>query len=212
MVKDDSDFKILNMPYSKWKEDVDKLIENMQYGSARITGIVSELKTYIRSHEEEERRPEYIQPVIDNVMTLVGKQVRKTVKTFDVIVKDSLPKILMDPGKLEQVLINLIINAGQAVDKDDSRVRITVGLSTKNEGYIEILVEDNGIGIPDDIIDKIFDPFFTTKGRESGTGLGLGISQRIIEEHDGTLMVKSKMGVGTTFIIELPIYQEELKQ
>ncbi|MDP8254719.1 MAG: ATP-binding protein [Candidatus Alcyoniella australis] len=197
--------KILNMPYEAFLEDVFKLLQNMQHGSERITSIVSELRSYIRSQEAEELRPEDVNALIEHVMTLVGKQVRKTVKRFDVELEPDLPAVTMNIGRIEQVLINLVINAGQAADKDDSWVRLHTGLAPDDPGFIEFVVTDNGCGIAADVLSQIFDPFFTTKGRESGTGLGLAISQRIVEEHSGRLLVHSDPGEGSRFTVLLPI-------
>lgn len=199
---------ILGMSYEAFVADMYKLLENMQHGSTRITEIVSELKNYIRSHETDEKKPESIRTVIDRVMTLVGKQVRKTVKTFEVDVPDTLPPVLVNAGKVEQVLINIIVNAGQAADKDDSRVTVTAAKSRFHPARVEVAIGDNGCGIATEHMDRIFDPFFTTKGREAGTGLGLAISHRIVEEHGGAIHVESEPGRGTRFIVELPIAPE----
>ncbi|MCB9475245.1 MAG: PAS domain S-box protein [Deltaproteobacteria bacterium] len=198
------DLKVLNMPYAEFIADLDKLIGNMKHGSERINGIVSELKNYIRSHDAEQKSPKPLNEVIDNVLTLAGKQVGTSVRHLDVDVEPDLPLVRMNSGKIEQVLINLLVNAAQASDKEDSRVSLRVWNSTDRPGFVAIEVEDNGHGIPPDILGQIFDPFFTTKGRESGTGLGLAISQRIIEEHGGEIRVASTPGVGTRFTVMLP--------
>ena len=116
-------------------------------------------------------------------------------------------------------LINLVINAGQAADKEDSWVKLSCGPgsdrarpgldrakpgSDRGADWIKILVEDNGQGIPEEIRDQIFEPFFTSKGRETGTGLGLSICHRIVEEHGGSIEVDSTPGEGSTFTIHLP--------
>jgi len=200
---------ILNMPTEDFFTDIYKLLENMEHGSKRITGIVSELKTYIRSDETADRVPGSLEEVIRHVMTLVGKQVRKMVKRFDVTIDEPLPPVIMNAGKIEQVLINLVINAGQAAQaKEHSAVALRAAAAADGLS-VQIVVEDNGVGIPDRVIDKIFDPFFTTKSRESGTGLGLSISQRIVEEHGGEITVQSKIGEGSRFTVVLPIHQEK---
>ncbi len=207
-LEDDSNLKILNMPYAVFLEDVFKLLENMEHGSKRITGIVSELKNYIRSDDTKDFRSENIDTVVGQVMALIGKQVRKMVKRFDVEVAEGLRPIKMNPGKIEQVLINLVINAGQAADKQDSWVKLEAGPAEDNSGFIEIKVTDNGAGIPKENRDLIFEPFFTSKSREAGTGLGLSISHQILKEHGGTIDVESEIGRGTTFIIRLPVAKE----
>ncbi len=204
-LKDFPDTKILGMKYEVFLEDIYKLLENMEHGSSRITGIVADLKNYVRSDDTHEMKEEKLDKVITQVMTLLGKQVRKMVKHFDVDVAEGLPQVNMNAGKIEQVLINLLVNAGQAADKDDSFVKLKVHSAT--DGFIDIVIQDNGLGIPKASIDQIFEPFFTSKRREAGTGLGLSISHKIIEDHGGTIEVYSKEGEGTTFTVRLPVAQ-----
>ena len=201
---DDPDATLLGMPLEAFFDDVYRLVENMEDGSRRITGIVSDLKHYVRSGEDQERRVQPLAPSVERVMTLVGKQVRKMVKRFDVEIAADLPLVEMNAGKIEQVLINLVINAGQAADKDDAWVQLTARPAVGDEGWVELRIQDNGAGIPRDVLDRIFEPFYTSKGRDQGTGLGLSISHRIIEEHGGRIDVDSRVGEGTCFSVLLP--------
>ena len=202
-----NEIEVLNMPLAEWFSNVNKLLDNMQHGSTRITSIVSELKTYIRSHESEAKRPEPIKGVVDHVMTLVGKQIQKMVRHFDVEIEPSLPPVLINAGRIEQVLINMVINAGHAANKDESR--IVLRAHRFGDRTVRIQVQDNGCGMTREVAGKIFDPFFTTKGRESGTGLGLAISHRIIEDHGGRIEVESEPGAGSVFSIYLPTFHGE---
>ena len=204
-LEEEPDLKILNMPYDFFLQDVFKLLENMEHGSMRITSIVSDLKSYVRNDEDQVLKPEQVGQALERVMTLVGKQVRKMVKRFDVEISDGLPPIQMNAGKIEQVLINLLINAGQAADKEESWVKVSARPAPGVEGWVELLVEDNGAGIPEASLQQIFEPFYTSKGRDQGTGLGLSISHRIIEEHGGSISVESKLGEGTCFTVHLPV-------
>ncbi|MGC9021519.1 MAG: ATP-binding protein, partial [Dissulfurimicrobium sp.] len=119
---------------------------------------------------------------------------------------ESLPKIFIDENQIQQVLVNLITNAAQAMTKN-GKLHIKSSLD-KNKNYIEIYITDTGKGIPPELLPHIFDPFFTTKG-EGGTGLGLSVSYGIIKNHKGDISVESKVGKGTTFTIRLPIYNGE---
>ncbi len=210
-LEEEPGLKILNMPYAVFLEDVFKLLDNMEHGSQRITGIVSELKNYIRSDEVQDMKTEQLGNVINQVMALIGKQVRKMVKRFDVEVSENLAPIKMNPGKIEQVLINLVINAGQAADKEDSWVKLEAHPAKDDEGFIEMVVEDNGAGVPKENLEQIFEPFFTSKSREAGTGLGLSISHQIIQDHGGTIEVSSEINKGTCFTIRLPAAMESWK-
>ncbi len=202
-VEKQPDLELLDMRYDAFIEDLFKLIDNMEHGSERITAIVSELKHYIRSGEDLEMTTGSFAKVVEKVMALVGKQVGKMVKRVDVDIAEKLPSVRMNAGKIEQVLINLLINAGQAANKDASWVKLTVR-AVDDGSAVEILVEDNGAGIPHESLEQIFEPFFTTKGRETGTGLGLSISQQIVEEHGGRLEVMSEVDVRTCFTLRLP--------
>ena len=121
---------------------------------------------------------------------------------------DNLPAALGDPAQLEQVYLNLIANARQAMEgKKDSVIKIS---ASSEAGHVVLRFEDNGCGIPPENLGKVFDPFFTTKPVGQGTGLGLSISYGIIQQHKGTLRVESQVGKGTAFIITLPIARDPL--
>jgi PAS domain S-box-containing protein len=203
----DPELTLLNMPFEDFWEDLARLLDNMQHGSSRISEIVSELRQHVRSDDSGELEPGDLRSVVDRVMALVGKQVRKQVQRLELSLAPELPTVVINPGRIEQVLINLLINAGQAADKEDSWIRLSAGPDPEGGGVL-IEVQDNGCGMPPDVLDKIFDPFFTTKGREVGTGLGLSICQRIVEEHGGQISVHSEPGQGSRFCVRLPAAEE----
>ena len=203
LADEQANFTLLSMPYAQFMADLDKLLDNMEHGSKRITAIVEELKHYVRGNEEE-KRIERIETIVNRAMTLVGKQVRKMVRHLDIDISAGLPPILMDPGKIEQVIVNLLINAAQAADKSESWVKLSVAPHERRPNVICVVVSDNGMGIPNENIHRIFEPFFTSKGRDTGTGLGLSICQRIIDEHGGRIAVASTPGEGACFTVELP--------
>ena len=108
---------------------------------------------------------------------------------------------------MQEAILNLVLNAIQAIDSPPGNISIRCKKNTeKNEAILE--VEDTGQGIPEEIQDKIFDPFFTTKEHKDGTGLGLSIVYNIVKKHNGHIEVKSTPGKGATFIIHLPLQQE----
>ena len=111
-----------------------------------------------------------------------------------------LSPVACQRGEIEQVVVNLVVNAFQAV-KDSGRVRVE---TSSRQGGVVIRVNDDGCGIPETMIDRIFDPFFTTKPVGEGTGLGLAICYHIVRKHGGTLSVESSRGEGTTFTVDLP--------
>jgi two-component system NtrC family sensor kinase len=118
-----------------------------------------------------------------------------------------MPRIILDPSQLQQVILNLIINAAEAMEEGGVLTIETEHIPADHA--VKISISDTGCGIPDENMDKLFDPFFTTKEVGHGTGLGLAISYGIIREHGGYLEVESEIGKGTTFTVYLPMQIEE---
>jgi signal transduction histidine kinase len=118
-----------------------------------------------------------------------------------------LPRVSCSPSQINQVFLNLLTNAAQATADRTGVITVRTGVNPDRTVFFE--VEDNGHGIPDDVLPKIFDPFFTTKEVGKGTGLGLSIVYKIVEQHGGTVAVASKVGVGTRFIVTLPVVAGE---
>ncbi|KPK93103.1 MAG: hypothetical protein AMJ88_09220 [Anaerolineae bacterium SM23_ 63] len=144
-----------------------------------------------------------INSVLEECVALVEYQALfhniEIIKQFD----NGLPKVVVDPSQMQQVFINMIVNAAEAME-DNGRLTLGTRYDTVEEA-IEIEIADTGYGIPEEDVDKLFDPFFTTKDVGHGTGLGLAISYGIIKEHRGTISVESIVDQGTTFLIRLPL-------
>ena len=145
-----------------------------------------------------------LKQVIEKSTSICMGRIRKTVKNFEVTLPEKLPTLVTDPLAVEQVVVNLLINALQAADKEDSWVNLTVSESSEAKGEVIIEVSDNGCGMDTETQKKIFDPFFTTKAVGVGTGLGLSISHRLVSEVGGRLEVKSEAGKGSIFQLVLP--------
>jgi signal transduction histidine kinase len=143
--------------------------------------------------------------VIDKAVMLCRSEIRKRVKVFEVIPPSRAIEIKTDPEALEQVIINLLINASHAVNKRESWVRISA-VSNENEiNQAVIEVSDNGCGMTQETMASIFNPFYTTKGPGVGTGLGLSVSYNLICQLSGEILVESKIDKGTCFKVVLPI-------
>ena len=186
------------------KEDVEKIIEEAQRASQIIKGLV------IFTKKREPRiEPVDLNEIVERVLERKTHQLN--LRNIDVVkeLSPSIPMTKADPRQIQQVLLNLIGNAEEAITAFHGFGEVRV--KTRVEGrQIKIVISDDGPGIPEENIAEIFDPFFTTKGR--GVGLGLSISNDILVEHDGTLRVESRYGVGTTFIVALPIIEIEEKE
>ncbi len=168
--------------------------------------IVKNLLEFARQTEPAIREID-LNGVIEKALAIVehqaGLQEVKVVRQFS----SELPRIMGDPDKLQQVFVNMAINAFQAMP-DGGELTLTTGKASDGK-MVKVEITDTGCGIPEEYITKLFDPFFTTKETGKGTGLGLSVSHGIIEQHSGTIEVKSSVGKGTTFIILLPVKRPE---
>ena len=178
-----------------------RLLQEAMNQSDRVTDIVKNLLEFSRaSHPRLEEAS--IEEIARKAERLVRNELRLGGIKFAIQVRDQLPPLQVDKGGLQQVLVNLFLNALQAMP-DGGKLTVYIGLTKSlNEGRID--VQDTGQGIAEQDLDKIFDPFYTTKKNGEGTGLGLSVSHSIVEKHGGRIEVKSKPGQGTLFSIYLP--------
>ncbi|WP_157638064.1 ATP-binding protein [Flexithrix dorotheae] len=183
-------------------EEVESLIAGIEEGAFRTKEIVSGLRNFSRRDESDFKLSD-IHQGINSTLTLLKSKFKNRINLK--IEFGDIPKIECHPGQLNQVFMNILNNASQAITgKGEVTVKTEPGQKNKN---IKISISDSGKGIPKEIQSKIFEPFFTTKDVGEGTGLGLSISYGIIERHNGSIKVKSQVGKGTTFTITLPINQ-----
>lgn len=181
--------------------DIKSLIAESHQGLDRVKKIVLDLKDFSRSGDEEQWAWADVQQLIDSTLNIVWNELKykcEVIKEYGV-----LPKIYCLPSQLNQVVVNLLVNAAQAIE-----VRGTITIRTgceKDSIWFEVI--DTGEGIPSESIPLLFDPFFTTKPVGKGTGLGLSVSYSIIEKHHGKIEVESEVGKGSTFRVRLPIKQ-----
>ncbi len=165
----------------------------------RCKRLVSDLLTF--SRESKELKLVDINDVVENALSNAKEEISNAKISVSKELDPQLPKIKVDPLQIQQVFMNIIMNASDAV-KGEGRISIKT-YQTPDSIFVEI--SDTGTGIPEEIQDKIFDPFFTTKAPDKGKGLGLAISYNIIKRFDGDIKVKSEKGKGTTFILILPL-------
>ncbi|MCC6552451.1 MAG: ATP-binding protein, partial [Polyangiaceae bacterium] len=205
--RDRGDVRLFGLTVDEFFADATALVGHMKHGAERITGIVSQLKSYVRQRDEDQWEEADVNRVVESAATLVRTQLRQWVDRFDLDLAEGLPRVRMNSGRIEQVVINLLLNAGHAAGAAaKGRVEVRTRLQ---DGFVHIAVEDSGPGVPEAIRERIFEPFFTTKAGEQGTGMGLAISQRIVDEHGGTLELASAAAGGACFIVRLPITAEQ---
>jgi signal transduction histidine kinase len=175
-------------------------VGTIENGVERVKAIVLALRTFSRS-DAPERAPADLVAGIESTLQLAGFKLAKVTLIRDL---QPLPPVVCHPGQVNQVVLNVVMNAIQAVSEVEGRPP-TVTIRTHVDGeFAVITVTDNGVGISDEHKSRIFDPFFTTKAVGEGTGLGLSISYAIVKAHGGRIEVESTPGVGTTFRIWLP--------
>ncbi|MBD2579362.1 ATP-binding protein [Oscillatoria sp. FACHB-1406] len=198
-------------------DDLFKLLKSMQVGSHRIRNIVLGLRTFARLDEAEYKEVDLHEGLESTLMILQHRLMANANPQGISIVKqyEPLPNIACYAGKLNQVFMALLVNAIDAIEERQSQQRksgneseegcITLRTSA-SEGWVEVAIADNGIGMSEEVQQQIFNPFFTTKSVGKGTGMGLAIAYQIIVElHQGQLSCYSELGKGTEFTIEIPI-------
>lgn len=184
-------------------DDIKANLKIINDGSQRAKEIIKRMLTFARQTTPQMSRvniTELINHTLELRNYVLATANIKIVKDYDA----TLPWVVADPGQLQQVFLNLIVNAEYAMKKAHDKGILTIK-TEELDGYVRISVKDDGPGMPEGIRKKLFQPFFTTKEPGEGTGLGLSLSLGIIQEHNGTIRAESEEGKGTTFIIELPI-------
>ena len=204
-----SAFAQLLLAEKRFPPDQRTAAETIYSEARRASRIVQNLLTFARQHKAE-KVPTAVNQVLDDTLELRGYELR--VRGIDIRREydDSLPDTMADAHQLQQVFLNLITNAEQAMEqREGHHHRLTVR-TRRNSDSIRIEVEDTGAGIPANLIERIFNPFFTTKPTGSGTGLGLSISLGIVREHEGRIWAENPPQAGARFVVEIPITEPRL--
>jgi PAS domain S-box-containing protein len=202
--RENGDFVLGGMRYSEMRKNISKLFSGILDGSKRIKHIVDDLKNYVRKDTSDLKQPVNINTVIESAISLLSNMIRKSTDHFSIDYGSGLPEIEGNFQRLEQVMINLIQNACQALQDTGRGIFVATWVDKANCNVV-VRVKDEGAGILTENLPHIGDPFFTTKHDSGGVGLGLSISSTIIEEHGGTITFTSEHGKGTTAEIRLPI-------
>lgn len=187
--------------YAFIRSDVRNLVNESQEGIERVKTIIKDLKDFARTNTASNYLPSDIHVGLKSTLNIAHNQIKNRAQLK--LEFGNLPLVECVPSQINQVFLNLLVNAAQALPVDKEGL---ITIRTYSDGsFISIEVEDNGEGMSDEILHKIFDPFFTTKEAGKGTGLGLSVSQKIIQDHAGTLTASSSVGVGSVFKITLPV-------
>ncbi len=205
--KNNGDFSVGGLPYSRMRTKIPAKLVEIQEGAKKIKRIVDDLKNFARRDETGHTMLLDFNTTVQTAVRLVENTIHKSTNKFISTYAQELPKIRGNAQRIEQVIVNLILNACQALRTDAEEIKLTTWYDQDTK---EIVLEicDEGKGIAPEDLQHLTDPFFTTKREQGGTGLGLSVSAGIVKEHRGTLDFISNVGSGTTATLRLPVTQE----
>lgn len=199
------------------KEGVQKNLDIVIQQTERITKIIQRLLGFVRKKKPEQRNLN-ITALLETTLDFLDHEIQKQKVKVVRETEDPLPSVMGDPDQLQQVFLNIVLNAIQSMPEGgtlhlsaSSKWISKEGLEDGKRRYVEVKVQDTGMGMEREVMDNIFNPFFTTKEKDKGTGLGLTVSQGIVQDHEGWIEVESEIGKGSMFKIYLPAFQPEVK-
>ena len=191
----------------KWQK-MDRRLDDARMGLERVRDLVLRLRTFSRLDEGEFKKVD-IHESIESAIRLLEHRMKKSEIALERRFEFAEPQLACFPGQINQVVMNLLSNAIDAVEAVDREPRIVVATDREGDSFI-LSVKDNGVGIAAESRSRVFDPFFTTKPVGKGTGLGMSISYGIVEAHKGSISLESVRGEGTTFFVKVPLELDSL--
>lgn len=202
--RDEGDFVIGGQQYSQMRESLPQLITGITESSRRIEGIIKNLRDFVHKGQADMSMQVDINRIVSVSASILNNQIKMHTNHFKLDLIEGVPNVKGNSQQLEQVIINLIMNALQALPDKERSVRIE-SFFDETAGKAVIKVSDEGAGMAAEARSRLFEPFFSTKLASGGTGLGLAISNVIVKDHGGSLEFDSEPGKGTTAIITLPV-------
>jgi polar amino acid transport system substrate-binding protein len=203
---DNGDFSLAGLHYSRLRDELPMVLDEMTESAVRIKRIVEDLKDFARHDAVENDQLININSIVETAIRLVDTSIRKSTHNFMVNYDEELPKLHINAQRIEQIIINLILNACQALTNFGQKVEVVTQYQKQHKKVV-VRVIDEGCGIAKENITRLTDPFFTTKREHGGTGLGLSVSAGIAKAYGGQLLFASERGKGTEVTLELPVTQ-----
>lgn len=203
------DFEFAGLRYSRMREVLPRLMLQMQEGSRRVKLIVEDLKDFARQQEPGLTTDVDLNETVRAALRLLTNLIEKSTEHFSVSYGDGIPLIRGSAQRIEQVIVNLLVNACQALPDPERAISLMTFIDLERS-VVVLEVRDEGTGISPEHLAHLTDPFFTTKRESGGTGLGLSVSSGIVKEHGGALEFTSTPGTGTTARLTLPVHLKEL--
>ena len=205
--QDNSDFLLGGLKYSRMRTEIPLMLSEMLEGAKRIKRTVEDLKDFARRNDSALMESIDLNSLVRTSVRLLDNLIRKTTNHFRVDYEEDLPLVQANSQRVEQVIVNLILNACQALPDSEKGIFLRT-FHDRGTGENVLEVKDEGVGIAEEHMHNLTDPFFTTKREAGGTGLGLSLSATIVKEHGGSLSFSSKPGEGTTVRLGLPALEE----
>ena len=204
--QENGEFLIGGLPYAEMRETVPDLIRDMHAGAQRIERIVNNLKDFARPRQQAVQATLQVNEAVQRAVNLLRHRIGRTVD-LQVRLTEGLPPLQGDAQQIEQVVVNLVTNALEALSEAGGQVAVSTRYNHADR-LVEIEVRDTGVGIPQENVERLCDPFFTTKQERGGTGLGLAITYTLVRDHGGNLSFESAPAEGTRARVTLPCLAE----
>ena len=200
--QENGEFLIGGLPYAEMRGTVPDLIRDMHAGAQRIERIVNNLKDFARPRQQAVRATLQVDDAVQRAVNLLRHRIGRTID-FKVDLAGGIPPLQGDMQQIEQVVVNLVTNALEALPEEGGQVMVSTRYN-QDERLVEIEVRDTGVGIPEENVERLCDPFFTTRQEQGGTGLGLAITYTLVRDHGGSLAFESATALGTRARVTLP--------
>lgn len=208
--QENGEFLVGGLPFAEMERHLPEMITGIIDGTQRINSIVNDLKVFSRQDSGAPFEEIDLNLAVKAALMIVSSQVGRHTRNFRVQLAPDLPNILASSQKIGQVVINLLMNACQALPGDTAAILLETCFD-RSAAEVLIRVTDEGSGIPEESAQRVMEPFYSTRAGTGGTGLGLSISDAIVKEHSGCLTFRSVPGRGTTFEVRLPIVKREAR-
>ncbi len=205
----DPELRLANLPYEEARREIGTLIGELQLGAERIRDLVADLRLSTREERSAKLERLDLNQVAGAAAQLLADPIHRATRRFELLREAELPEVMGNFRRLEQVVINLLLNAAQALTSPEQAIRLRTHFDPRMR-QVELTVDDEGRGIAAEDLGQIFAPFFTTRAAEGGSGLGLAVADRIAREHGGQLQLASEPGRGTRATLRLPALDERL--
>jgi PAS domain S-box-containing protein len=202
--REEGDFVVGGQSYSQMRETLPQLITGITESSRKIEGIIKNLRDFVHKGKSDMSMQVDINRIVSVSASILNSQIKMHTNHFKLDLLEGVPNVMGNSQQLEQVIINLIMNALQALPDKERSVRVESSFD-EIKAVSVIKVSDEGEGMPEEVRNRLFEPFFSTKLARGGTGLGLAISNVIVKDHGGVLEFESEPGRGTTAIVRLPV-------